>query len=102
MKIIMYSDITRPRISGSTDICTNAFAEVIVVSAATPQIGSTSANVRYDGIRPATISVMPKTTAAMMTSRCRDTVRRAASSEPTSEPTAMIDPSMPYSPAPLS
>jgi hypothetical protein len=76
-------------------------AEVIMVSENTPITGVQMANSRYDGSRPATISVSPKVIAAMITSRCRIRPRRAARRAPDSEPIARVVPSRPYSPAPL-
>jgi len=50
---------------------------------------------------PATISPTPKVTPASATKRSRGRVRRAASSAPVRDPIARIEPSTPYSPAPL-
>ena len=87
--------------SGLTLSCMVALAAVIIVSAVTPTSGRTRANVRYVGMKPAMTSVTPNSTAAETTSRCRGVPRRAASSAPASDPTAMAEPSRPNSPAPL-
>lgn len=54
------------------------------------------------GIRDAAIDSSEKATVAPTTSCGLITLRRAASSAPASEPTAITEPSIPYSPAPLS
>lgn len=96
-----YSDITRPRSSAGTVSCTTVFAEVMVVIAASPSSGVTATKVPYVGIVAITSSTTPKATAAPTTRRSRGAARRAASSAPTIEPSAIVVPSTPYSPAPL-
>ena len=49
----------------------------------------------------AIVAKTPNAIVAPMTSRSRGCSRRAASRAPASEPIAMIEPSRPYSPAPL-
>ena len=57
-----------------------------MVSALRPSSGVISANARYVGIAPATISTTAKVSAATTISRWRTRTRRAASSAPVSEP----------------
>ena len=59
------------------------------------------ANRAYDGTTAATISATPNAAAAKTSSRSRMVTRRAASRAPASEPTAMAEPRMPNSLAPL-
>jgi transcriptional regulator with XRE-family HTH domain len=89
------------RISAETLICTKALAVVIMISDVRPQSGSITANVRYEGINPDSSSTAPKAIDAPMMIAWRGRRRRAASSDPASDPTARIEPSKPYSPAPL-
>ena len=59
------------------------------------------AKVAYVGMTDARLVKTPKAKVAATTSRGRGRSRRAANKAPVSEPTAMIDPSRPNSPAPL-
>ena len=70
------------------------------VFAVMPMSGVSATKVRYVGMVAMTISATPKARAAPTTSRSRVLVRRAASSDPTIEPSAIVEPRMPYSPAP--
>ena len=74
MKTIVERHHPAAQLGAVRDICTKALAAVIIVSAVKPRSGVSSANVRYVGISPATISTMPKTSAAPMTSRSRTRV----------------------------
>ena len=73
-----------------------------VSSATRPSSGRIAAYVAYVGISPAPISTIAKASAITTTNRPRGRVcRRAASSAPVSEPTAMNVPRIPYAAAPL-
>ena len=101
MKIAMYSAITRPRICGAVVICTNALAAVMTVRAANPHSGSMRANVRYDRHQPGDQHDHPEGDGGADDEALAGLRRRAASSDPASDPMARIEPSRPYSPAPL-
>lgn len=69
---------------------------------ARPVTASTGRNSHTHGVAPVSISITPKPAAAAYSMRTVTTVRRAASSAPTSDPTAMVEFNQPYSPAPPS
>jgi hypothetical protein len=79
-----------------------AFAAVIRVSDDNPTGISDTANVGYVGINAESTLNPPNANEAPITSSTRGWLRRAASRAPPSDPIAMIEPSSPYSPAPLS
>ncbi len=85
----MKSDITRPRIAGSVAIWMPVLAVTLTVMLNAPIGTSSSANIHSSGLSAAATSSTPKASAATISSRSRARLRRAASSAPASEPTAI-------------
>ncbi len=100
MKTIMNSAMTRPRMAGSVAIWTEVFAVTLIVRPKTPIGTMSSANSQKDGTSAATTSRTPKARAATTSSRMRAVPRRAASSAPATEPTAISVLKRLYAPAP--
>src|SRR5665647_540384 len=93
--------MTRPRMAGSTLSWTMEFAVVRTVSAESPTGISSTANQTYDGASAAAADATTKAARDTRRMRSRGFGLRADISAADSDPTAMIEHSSPYAPAPL-
>src|SRR5450756_2397139 len=93
--------MTRPRMAGSTLSWTIEFAVVNTVSAVSPTGMSRTANQMYEGASAAAAEATANAAKDTRRMRRRGFGRRAESSAADKDPTAMMEPSSPYAPAPL-